>query len=99
MKPNIRTLEKLEALDSKIKELYKKKREVIGEMVKKYGEGEFVYELETPNEEGQKFVRYKLVDNLSAFETGEPMFKASSFERYGFEFRYLKNMPKEKVES
>ena len=96
MKPNIRTLEKLEAIKNKIDELYEKKRELTTKVLEKYGDGEFVYELDKPNAEGQKFVRYKLVDNLEAFSTGKPLFKASAFERYGYECRYLKNLPKSK---
>lgn len=96
MKPNIRTLSKLELIDAKIKELYDKKRELITQVVKKYGKGEFVYNLEKETADGHKFVRYKLVDNLEDFSTGNPMFKATAFERYGFESKYLKNEPKEK---
>lgn len=93
-RPNIRSLEKLEELNKKINELYEKKREVVSKLVKKYGAGEFVYELENADEEGHKFVRYKLTDNLTDFEEGKPMFKAASFERYGYECRYLKREPK-----
>ena len=94
--PNITTLSKLQELDERIKELYAMKRTLISTVVAKYGKGEYLYELDTPTEDGQKFVRYKLIDNLEAFESGEPMWKASAFERYGFELKYLKNQPKEK---
>lgn len=93
-RPNIVTLEKLEEINEKISKLYEKKRELVHKLVEKYGEGEFLYELSTPTEDGQKFVRYKLIDNLTAFESGKPMYKASAFERYGYECKYLKHMPK-----
>lgn len=94
--PNIVTLEKLEKLNEKIKTMYEQKRKLTSKIVKKYGANEFLYELDEPNDDGQKFVRYKLVDNLEAFKTGEPMYKASAFERYGYECKYLKNRPKDK---
>jgi hypothetical protein len=93
-KPNIRTLEKLEELNAQISELYEKKRELTKKILETYGEGEFLYELETPTEKGEKFVRYKLIDNLEAFKTGNPMWKSTQFERFGYECRYLKNQPK-----
>lgn len=94
-RPNIVTLEKLEQINNKINELYKKKRELVSKLVEKYGEGEFLYELSSPTEEGHKFVRYKLIDNLNDFQEGKILFKAASFERYGYECKYLKNRPKE----
>lgn len=95
-RPKLQTLEKLEELNEKIKELYKTKREVLKKIMETYGEGEYLYELEEVNENGQKYVRYKFTDHLEAFESGEPMYKASSFERYSFETKYLKRQPKEK---
>ena len=95
MKPNIRTLSKLELIDAKIKELYEKKRQLISQVVKKYGKGEHTYTLEKETPDGHKFVRYRLVDNLDEFSTGAPMWKSAAFERYGFEAKYLKNEPKE----
>lgn len=92
--PNIRTLEKLEEINAQINKLYEKKREVTRKILEKYGEGEFVYELSEPTDKGEKFVRYKLIDNLEAFKTGAPMYKSSSFERYAYECRYLKGKPK-----
>jgi hypothetical protein len=94
-RPNIRTLAKLEELNNQINKLYEKKREIVCKLVEKYGANEFLYELDAPTEEGCKFVRYKLVDNLEAFESGKPLFKASAFERFAYECKYLKNRPKE----
>jgi hypothetical protein len=95
-RPNIRTLEKLEELNNKINELFEQKRKALKHLITKYGSGEFLYELDEPNVDGQKFVRYKLIDQLEAFETGEPIFKATAIERFNYEVRYLKNQPKEK---
>jgi hypothetical protein len=96
MKPNIRTLEKLEQINQKIDELYAKKREVLAQLLEKYGPVEVTYELDKPTDDGHRFVRYRFIDNLDSFKSGAPMYKATAFERFGFECRYLKNEPKEK---
>lgn len=93
-RPNIISLEKLELINNKINELYEKKRELTTKLIEKYGPNEFTYELNEPTEKGEKFVKYKLIDNLEDFISGKPMYKGTAFERYSYECRYLKREPK-----
>jgi hypothetical protein len=93
-RPNIKTFEKLEDIQKRIDALYEAKRKLLTKVVEKYGPNQFVYELEKENEDGKKFVRYELNDQLESFKTGEPIFKATAFERYSFKASYLKNEPK-----
>jgi hypothetical protein len=93
-RPNIKTFERLEEIQEKIDKLYEAKRKLLTKVIEKYGPNQFVYELEKENEEGKRFVRYELGDQLEAFKTGEPIFKATALERYSFKASYLKNEPK-----
>lgn len=82
-------------IDTKIKELYKKKDEVFQKLFKKKGLATGFVKVEG---EEKPFHRVKMVDNFSedVLEGKKPAFSTAKFSRYTFTIDKLKNEPKQK---
>lgn len=94
VKPDFKVIEKLVEIDREIKDLYEKRRQLREALISKYGVNEYVYEA-PENEEGHKFVRMSIKDNLELFQTGEPLYRVAAFERFEVEVKFLKREPKQ----
>jgi hypothetical protein len=94
--PSKEVLAKIIALEKKIDKLYEQKSQLKRMLVEKYGTTDFVYPLDKPTEEGHRYLKLKIVDNLAAFEAGVCLFKSVGIERNHYELNYLKHEPKPK---
>lgn len=90
---NIKTFQKVEKIKGVIEKAYAELEKISNKLYKEHGETEFVIEIE-PDEEGNKFMRLKIVNNLRKLEEEGVMYSAASFKKYNLELKRLKREPK-----
>lgn len=84
------TIVELINLNKKIKEMYKRKEELLKEVFEKNGEDTKVFK------GGSKgYVRVKIIDNVKALQEGGIQFKSVGFSPIDIEVKELKREPKE----
>jgi hypothetical protein len=94
-KPDLELLMKFIKRKEKIKKMHQELDDKIMTLMMKLGPCTHTYELPSETEEGHKFLRFSLVDNMELFQLGEPLFRAASFKRFEIDYKFLKNEPKE----
>ena len=81
-------------LDSKISELYEKKKQVINKLKVKYpGGAQAIYKDESLE---KPWVRTSLINNDVAYLSGEDVFRVARFSQWEIKVETLKHEPKEK---
>lgn len=94
-KPDFEILMKLIKRKEKIKKMYQELDAKIESMMDKQGACSHLYELPEETEDGHKWLRFSLVDNLELFQLGEPLYRAAAFKRFEIDYKFLKREPKE----
>jgi hypothetical protein len=94
-KPSLKTVLGLKAIDDKIKELYELRAKNRDKLIAKYGEATFCYELKTPTEKGEKYIRMSLIDNVGKLGNDTVLYKAAAIMATDVELKLLKREPKE----
>ena len=84
----------LENLKEQIQKLYEDYDSKAKELLAKFGETSVHYPLEKEDEEGHKFIRIKVIDNVKKMQTGGTIFKTASFKAIDLDIDRLKREPK-----
>jgi hypothetical protein len=93
--PNLRTIKRVEKIRKLIEKGYEELERLSNQLVEKYGENEFVYELNEEDADGHKYARLTITDNLKKLAEEGKLFSAASFRKYDVKVKRLKRKPKE----
>ena len=93
-KITIEEILELEGLKDKISKLYEEYDNKAKELLNKFGETSVSYPLEKEDEEGHKFIRIKVIDNVKKMQSGGTVYKTASFKAIELDIERLKREPK-----
>jgi hypothetical protein len=93
--PNLNTILRITEIDNKIKKLYETKANALKQIKTKFGDGPFTYQLLNETEDGHKYVRFGLVDNIEKLKSGETVYKNTGINQLDTQVNFLKREPKE----
>ncbi len=93
-KINIKTFQRVEKIREIIKKGYAELEKISDKLMKEHGECVFETELNEADENGKKWMRLTITDNVKKLEEDGVVYSAASFRRFDVAVKRLKNKPK-----